>query len=284
MESGAAVEVHAHLAADACDDDRYPRLAGEWLVGCEHGGDVDAAWSLRTGERVELDAGRAPGVGDGVVYAADGRAWRLPDPRPGGPLGAGVPVAPPAVDGTRVAVAYADHLERYTLGDHVRPHLEARPLPWYAPALAGPLVAWVERSRETGEDVWVAGEDDQRRLLAGGPGDQRHVVGAGDWLAWVEPGAVVRHHVRTGETTRFPADTGFRAPPALGPDGVVCWEDRAELRAGGDIDLRCSDGLHLDRPGDQRAPSRSAGWLAFHEGKWVMLLRLPPTPKLDAAP
>ena len=47
---------------------------------------------------------------------------------------------------------------------------------------------------------------------------------------------------------------------------VVCWEDRGPLRAGtGDIDVRCSDGMEVARPGDQRAPARWGPWLLFRE-------------------
>lgn len=267
----------AWLGEADCDDDRYPRLAGEWVVWCASAGRVDRATHLLTGAEVRLDAGTAPGVGPGEVYAVGGGHWTLPEAAPAEavPWVRPGPIAPPAVGGGRVAVLYADHVEHYRAGDRSRTHVDAHPLPWYPPALAAGAVAWVERTRETGEDVWLAGDDRAARVLAGGPGDQRHVVGDGDWLAWVEPGAVVLHHLPTGAQTRFAADTGFRAPPTLS-DGVVCWEERAALLQGGDVDLVCSDGWTLRRPGDQRSPSRHRGWLLFHEGPRAMVYEVDP--------
>lgn len=262
----------AALGADRCDDPRYPALAGEWVVGCDAAGAVDVAVHAATGARVALDGGGAPALGPGVVYAVGrGRGlWRLPDPAPTGELLlAEPPIAPPATDGETVVLAFVDHLEVFPVGGS-RVHVEGRPLPWYPPAVAGGRVAWVERRPGSGEDIRVAGPGGAATWLAAGPGDQRHVIADGDGFAWVDGDDLVRE--RGGRTE---AAAGFDAPPTA--DGTAaCWEDRAGLAGGGDIDIVCTDLGRLVRPGDQRAPSRHGEWLLFREGRHLWLARLGP--------
>ena len=148
---------------------------------------------------------------------------------------------------------------------------KAAPLGWYLPALAWPAVAWVEQG--VGEDIWWLPDatSGQPALLAGGPGHQRHVVGAGTWLAWVDGGDLVRMNLASGERTHIETETGFNAPPTLTNDGVLCWE----VRDGADIDIHCSDGLEINDPGHQTWPSRHKDWLIYREGDELHLVTRP---------
>ncbi len=276
---GVALPVHA--LTHACTDLRYPALAGAWIVGCGPDGRVDRALSLATGREVRLPrALDAPALGPAVVYApgpaggfwvlgADGSVKsvdvaRLRD----------IAVAPAATDGAHVAVLSADKVQAFPTEARSRPTFEVRARGWYAPALAWPWVAWVEDAGGGDEDVLAIDvqEGGDPRVLGGGTGHQRHVVGSGAFLAWVEPDEVVLWDSSTDTRTSYPAQTGFRAPLALWQD-VICWE----TRAGADVDIECSDGVEVGGSGDQLSPSRWDRWLLFHQDgrTWLYTAPLP---------
>lgn len=273
-----AVPIYA-LDAGACRDDRYPALSGPWLVGCGADGRVDRAVHLGTRAEVRFvgDAGAVPGLGGGAVYdAANARLWRLPGTEPTQVAHLGEPpVGPPATDGAHLAVAFADHVEAFDAAAATRLHTDARPLPGAQVAMAWPWVAWVQAEANTGEDVWVKGAGPKARPLARGPGAEWHVAGDERWLAWAGEGAVWVEDPARGERRRHDADTGFLGELSMwGP--VVCWEERALLRANvGDIDVACSDGVLVRRPGDQVAPQRLGPWVVFREAGHVMLATVP---------
>jgi hypothetical protein len=276
--AGSAPGAHAlplyDVDADRCRDARYPTLSGPWVVGCSATGRVDRAYDLRTRTTIALsEGGEAPGVGGGAVWVPTRGAWQLPTPTadPAVLHFADEPVGPPATDGLHGAAAFADHVETFVLTDHLRVHTEAAPIPWYRTALAWPWSAWIEDGGASHEDVWMRTPEGTRRPLARTDRRERHVAGDDRWFAWVDDAGVYVEAPDTGERRFYPADTGFAGGLALwGP--VACWEDRSALRAGtGDIDVRCSDGLSLSRPGNQMAPARLGPWLLFREDGRVML-------------
>ncbi len=279
------------LQAGRCADDHYPALAGAWVVGCVGSDAVNVAVSLVDGRVVTLtDPVASPGLGDGWLWAP-GRApgaWALPAATRGrlpglAPLvivpfeGVSAPAVLRSELGASAAVAYADHVEVIDLLVSAWPRYSAHPLPGEPVAVGPGWAAWTERGAN-GEDVWVVGDAvdaAEPRVLAGGPGDQHFVSGAGSVLWYVDARFVWRQDLRETMPTSFPADTGFQAPLAVSADGTfACWEDRAGLRDGGDIDLRCTSGLVLDRAGDQRWPSIGGGFLAWREGTQVIVGRL----------
>jgi hypothetical protein len=250
-----------------CEDDRYPALAGAFVLGCTHGL-VDVALDLAAGTLSTLDPalGEAPGLGPGEAFAAGPRAvtWRSGASQLGDP--ARDAVGPAAVAAGLIAVPYGDGIERFELGESTRRRVPARPLPWYPMALAAGIAAWVQADPLTGQDIWTLGTDGQQRPLARDAADARHVAGSGRWLGWVEPAGVRVQDMATGERRAHPADTGFHAGISLwGP--VACWEERGRLRSGeGDVGVRCSDGLSVDDRGDELNPSRWGPWLVYARG------------------
>lgn len=282
----------AFLSADRCDDDRYPALAGAWAVGCVGDGGVNVAVSLRDARVVTLAAPvAAPALGNGWLWTpgAPAGAWRLPDPvrRAHGvvsthdpvttivPEGSVATAAVGTVDGVPTAVVpYADHIDVIALSAASWPSRPAHPVPGEPVALGDGWAAWTERTRERGADVWLL-VGDQAAAVAAGPGDQRLVAGSARYLWWVDGAEVVRHEVQGGAEVRYPAQTGFGAGLAVDPaDGsVACWEDRRALDTTG-VDLWCSNGAHLDRPGDQRAPHMAEGFLLWREGEQVLAAAL----------
>ncbi len=266
------------IDARGCADARFPAFAGPWLVSCSRSGLVDTALNVATGESATIsDPARSPGVSNGVLFATGQTPglWRLA----AGEVHADASVSsvptpslvPPISDGTLGAAAFSDHLQVWPLAEKVRKHLDARPLPGYALATAAGLVAWVERSALTGEDVWIRTSPGVAIPLARSPNNERHVVGSDRWFAWVDGRDVVVQDMALSERRRYGADAGFVTAPSMwGP--VACWEDRAAFRAGtGDIDVHCSDGVEVGGVHDQRAPSRWGPYLAYRQDGLMML-------------
>lgn len=289
------VEPLYHIRPGACANPDFPRLAGAWVVWCSaEGGPVDRAWSLVRRETWRLDeAVNDPVVAPGLLYRPDlePRLWRLPlessdtstddssepsrNVSPSHPPGRLAQVLGHQIttDGIRAAYLGDGRVETWTLGESSRQSVPARPTRGSAPAIGGGRVIW-EEGAET-PSIWALVEGKRARYSADGA---RRPVGSDAWLGWVEPGAVVVDHPERSERRRFPAETGFEHPPSLwGP--VVCWEDRTGVpecpscatAAPPDIELRCSDGLRLERPGHQRMPQRYGPWLLFREGESLFL-------------
>ena len=299
---GPGVAVPLYGLDHACQDARYPALAGPWVVACGPDGRVDRALSLLTGVEVSLPIRPiSPGLGEGSPGLDEGLLLAVGDPAglvrlsPQGATLADLPrihtpvTAPPATDGRRGALVAEDRVSAWPLEAASRVTHAARPVGWYPPALAGTLLAWVEDGGVDGEDVWAldlaaakaadkaSGEAAAPRPLAAGPGHQRHVVASGTTMAWVEPGALVVLDTVSGERRRLPVDTGFSAPPALWRD-VACWEERPAAGAEGEangVDIRCSDGVTAEGPGHQRWPSRYGPWLLYREGDQPWLRTAP---------
>ncbi|MCB9796265.1 MAG: hypothetical protein H6741_26525 [Alphaproteobacteria bacterium] len=257
-----------------CVDARATRLAGIWATGCG-AGVVDRAQQLVSGEQLRLERGvTLPAIGPGLLWAM-GRpygAWFLPAVAPvsTGPLLQEALVSPPATDGRRVALLTQDAVTTSSLGENTRQRSAARPAPWYPPAVSERWVAWVDAgARDTsGEDIHVLGPDDLSPLpLVAKAGHQRHVAASERWLAWIEDDAVAVQDLTAPERRSHAADAHTaRGLSSWGP--VACWEQWT----GAEVDLACSDGLVVQRPGDQRGPSRFGPWLLFREGPQVLLV------------
>lgn len=260
-----------------CLDPRYPALAGPWVVGCGLDGRVDRALSLRSGRELALPSSLSqPALAEGLLVAVGREAavYRLSEDGASStdaPLVAGTSIGPPATDGQRAALLSEGRVSAWQLHERSRPLFEAHPLPWFRPALSDSHLAWVGDGGPDLEDIWALDLTRPRSrptVLAAGRGSQRHVVGHGVHLAWVDDDGIVILDTSRGERTRFPADTGFGAPPTLW-EGIVCWEERPShppQEDGPGVDILCSDGLRADGPGHQRWPSRFGPWLLYREG------------------
>jgi len=259
-----------------CQDPRYPRLAGEWAVGCGPSGRVDRALHLATRRTVALEGGAvSPGVAPGVVYAPtrDHGLWRLPsgETDPQAPLVPLAGIAPPATDGDRVALALADGLQLFRLDERIRHTWDASPAPWYPPALDGELVAWVTR-QDGSEDIWAL-VDDQAVPVATTAAHERHVAVSGDLVGWVSDDGVHTWDARTGARQAWPTDAHTTRRLSL-HDGVACWE----AWNGVDVDVACSDGVRWGGEGHQRSPDRQGGQLLVMDRGRALLLVLPEAP------
>jgi len=282
--SGIAVPVHDF--GQECQDPRYPALAGPWIVGCGPSGRVDRALSLESGRELRLPASlSAPALADGLVLSVGLEAAIIRLEESGArqldlPLVFSASSAPPATNGTLAAMLSEGRASVWTLEDRSRPLYDARPAAWFPPALSTTHLAWVQDAGEDLEDIWGLDlrSDRPRPIpLALGPSSQRHVVGSGHFLAWVEPEAIVLLETDSGERTRIPARTGFSAPPSLW-EGVVCWEERPTHpphEEGDGVDILCSDRLRADGPGHQRWPSRFGPWLLYRQDGELWLRTAP---------
>lgn len=283
---GQAVPLHAF--GSACEDPRYPALAGAWVVGCGPDGRVDRALSLATGRELSLPRSfRHPGLGEALVVGAGDEAAVVRLAEDGAHLDEGVrvrgaPTAPPVTDGQRLAMTEEGRVSAWPLSATVRQPRSAEPIGWMPPALAGHWLAWIDDE----ERLWRMDLDAARPAAEPVPavdGPQRHVVGSETHLAWVEGEDLVLVDLATESATRIPARTGFSAAPSLWRD-VLCWEERPAhgvLEEGDGVDIRCSDGLQAGGPGHQRWPSRWGPYLLYRQdgGLWLRV-----TPETPASP
>lgn len=252
----------------ACADPRFPRVVGEWAVGCGPTGAVDRAVHLPSRRTVTLPTALthpcaddrqlwAPGQPDARVLLGPVEPSLAPAPRLTSPAG------PCGISGDRVAVQDAEGLR---VGDAEGPWTRLDTVPYGGAPLAvtQELVAWVAAIGDGQPQVWCwAGAAAPQPLGAVG---SRHVIAAAGRLAWVEPTAVVIWDPTTQVAHRSPAQTGFSA--GLGFDGeVACWEERGAH----DVDLRCSDGRRITGPGHQRGPSVSGRYLLYNNNGHVFL-------------
>jgi hypothetical protein len=240
-------------------------------LGCKGSAQPNRAQHVLDGRQVEFPAlGKTWGHGAGRLVDLSTRRNLL--------LGEGVekllplstrPHAPMTTDGDTLLLSSPGKLEWMRIGSRERQEVPgAKPAPWYAPAISGDFIAWVQRGEEdTGEDIWSFSiSEGKAKPLAQSPAHERHVVVDGDWVAWLTDNTIHLLDGKSGAHQRFEGQ--FNSNEGLGlSDGLLCWEARIE----GDLDIHCSDGLHLKRPGDQRRPSLWRGWLLFHEGEDALL-------------
>lgn len=255
-----------------CLDPRYPRLAGEWAVGCGPSGRVDRAVHLESRRTVLLeDAAVSPAVAPGVLYAPtrDHGVWRLPGAGtvPDAPLVPQAGIAPAATDGVRVALSVEDGVQLFRLDEKLRRTWPATPAPWYPPAIDGPLVAWVDVASGS-EDV-LALIGDQVVALAATGRHERHVAVSGTHVAWIDDLGVHGWDSATDQRWSVAADAHTSRRLSLDGD-VACWEGWN----GVDVDVVCSDGLRWSGPGHQRGPDRQGDWLLVVDQGNALLLDL----------
>jgi hypothetical protein len=296
----------AQVDADGCLDDRFPRLAGHWLLYCE-AGRLDRALHLPTRTRMTLqDAARSPGAsgatdGSATLFDPAIGTWRLPSLpvgeasiSPEAVLGLTGPFAgPPGVGTVHAAVVWADRVEVALLGAQraVRMRTPARAVAGEEVALVETpgspqgeaLAAWVEDAGADGFDIVGTTGRGDRVPLSTGPGDARLLASDGRSVAWVEQDAVVVVDAASRDRVRHEANTGFLHAPTLDAD-VACWEERPPAGCPGDVDIRCSDGTTVGGPGDQLAPSLARGVLVFREGRTLRALTLDQNAAPSTAP
>lgn len=122
-------------------------------------------------------------------------------------------------------------------------------------------IAWVSSGFEGRRELWWLNSHAELPIaLDVGHTDPHHPVTDGTRIAWVSDGAIKTFHPQSGERTRIEAQTGFHSPPTF-DEGTLCWEDRSTT----DVDILCSDGMHLKRAGHQTRPVRHGTTLFFFE-------------------
>ena len=239
-------------------------------MGCRGSARPNRAQHIITHEKIAFEPpGTSWGIGAGVIIdLSKRRVWSInEEKKPIQPISSQAH-APIATDGKHMLISSAEKLEWMEIGSKTRRTIpNARPAPWYPPAISQSTTAWVQWHPKTGEDIWTYTlHDAQPKPLAQSKAHERHVVADGNWVAWLTDDAVFLHNQETGQLQEFSGQVNSNERLSIS-NGIVCWEAHTEE----DIDIFCSDGLHLRRKGDQRRPSRWMDWLLFHEGENTLL-------------
>jgi hypothetical protein len=135
-------------------------------------------------------------------------------------------------------------------------------------SLSGDLVAW-EQPGAGGRDVGLLTFSTGAVTLLAGAGDEHGPSAGGDWVAWIDGGAVRLRDAAGAVTTAWPAgalEVGLWHQRG-GATGVlaITVDDGA---AGTDLVVVDEAGLELgrlDRPGDQVNPHAWGDWVAFED-------------------
>ena len=139
------------------------------------------------------------------------------------------------------------------------------------PVVLNEGIAWVSSGLEGRRELWwLNSPSDLPIALDVGHTDPHHPVTDGVRIAWVSDGAIKTFDPETGERTRLEAETGFHSPPTF-DNGTLCWEVRSDT----DVDILCSDGIHLKRTGHQTRPIRHGSKLFFYEDGRLWVWKVP---------
>jgi hypothetical protein len=258
-----------------CSDERFPKISGDWIVGCRGRGTITRAWNLRGRFGVQFEPmGRHPALFDGLVVdfesglAVDLNMESCSSPDESSctatqiqPFRTDV-VGPFHMNGEMVSVSVREGLYFFEYGSNQRELLPSNPASWYPPAAGAGWVAWTEPSSVSGVERGMFWSLQTVAPLEIGNSEEnvRHLTSSGDYLAWIEDSSVVIAQVRDGliaSEERTDSDAHSSSGLSLS-GGVACWE------AWGDgIDIECSDGRRLGGEGNQRYPSHSDDWLVY---------------------
>jgi|GEM_PF-5903121 len=251
----------------SCIDPRFPTIHKGWIVGCNPQGEISELYHVESMRRQRLQV-ESEFVGfdpiEGKIMHGRAGVWDLKSqeqqrfPRITEKLSA------PAM-GKNGVWAYTTETSISIIEGRKKIQIEAYPRGWYPPAWWGNSIVWVEDDGSGGEDLWMLTDRQQAQVLRGGDIAQRHPVGSGDRLAWIEGERVGIWTFGEPEAQFFPASVVDRL--ALSAERL-CWSQR-----GVDIDIHCADGFSLERPGNQIWPAIWEGFLLFREGEQLMLYR-----------
>ena len=254
---------------EVCENGRLPALAGGWAIGC---GSEPGSWraqSLADQRRIEWPAPEgAWGLFDRGLIDLKAKTIRSFDghDEPIHPISS--PIHAPLVsDGNRLLFSGKRGLELSHIGSAQRQAIQgASPAPWFPPALHPQGVFWVQFQEGEARIWWLPEGEETARAFATEPGSQRHPISDGESIAWLGDQTLTLRNLQTGDEQVF--EGAFHSNERLAlSEGLLCWEALAE----NDIDLHCSNGLHLERDNHQRRPSLWREWLLFHEGEQALL-------------
>jgi hypothetical protein len=256
-----------------CTDPRLPTLSGPWAIGCKGESTPNRAQHIQSGQQLEFPAlGQHWGHGEGVLVDHSNRLfWRIgEETREKLSPFSSKTHAPLTSDGVRLVISSQEKLEWMNLGNNQRFVVpKANPAPWYTAAISGDHIAWVQKENaQASENIWLYSIQEKRSWAAAKSDEnERHVAIQGDEIAWLTDTAVHLFNIQSQAHAIFPGRVHSNENLSLSK-GVVCWEALEKEN----IDVHCSDGLHLKRPGDQRHPSRWNEWLLVHEGNTALLV------------
>lgn len=254
---------------ETCAQGRLPTLSGGWAIGCGTAETPQRAIQLMTQARSEFSppAG-AWGISHGILLDLHSKSFFLPGEEQQRLTPVSSPIHAPLIsDGESLLLSGPNGLEHMALGGNERQTIpDSNPAPWYSPAINDHGMFWVELQNGKEELWWTPHETAHPKRFIPSDKAMRHVVAEGDFVGWMSDDAVYLKNLETNHTVEIPGTVHSNDTLALS-EGILCYEAGTE----NGLDIFCSNGLHLERPGDQRNPSLWKQWLLFHEGQHALL-------------
>ena len=262
-----------HKANAVCANHRFPALAGPWVVTCDKRQRIARAVSVEGHAEHSFEPTSHAGTGFGQILLPGHGLYRFGQDGDASPIPIPASALHPVTNGTNLAWVSTDQQVHWTQ-DGQKPHVieTSKARIGTQPAATHAGVGWVADSANQDADLWwYDATTSTSSILDGGAGDQHHPIADGPWLMWVSDGDIHLWNTETHARQHIPTETGFNASPTLS-NGVACWETRRERHQSRDIDIVCSDGVHVDMPGHQTHPQRWGRHLLFRDQGQLMLL------------
>ena len=248
-----------------CLDSRHPAMSNKWVSSCNGQGKIDALFSIETEEMTVLDKPvlNVGSVGSFAWAGINGGSWTGSDLDKRYRLTREL-IAPPSVNDQWVVGVTDKAVVIKNIHTQKLDHIEANPKPWYPPAIQESGVAWVNDDGQGGEDIWLwSFEREAIEVLASGSAWQRSIAAWDDHWGWAEDDGI---HILTISTGEHQIQSGQVVDGPIAWESGLCWT-AIVLE---DVDVFCSDGSHLKRPGEQRWPYRTGMDVVFQEQGKVM--------------
>jgi hypothetical protein len=269
------VAVPVPWVSGECIDERFPKISGDWVVGCKGRGTITRAWNLRGRFGVQFEGmGTHPALSDGLIIDFEGglvvdlntELCLVPD----GSACSAIPsqslntpiVGPYHMNGDSVSVTVREGVSFFTYGSNQRELLAANPSSWYPSAVGSGWLAWTEPSTESGVERGMFWSRQIVTPVEIGSREEnvRHLTSSGSYLAWIEDSSVVIGRVIDGElATEAHVSSDAHTSSSLSlNNGIACWESWGE-----GVDIECSNGRSVGGDGHQRYPSHNDDWLIY---------------------
>jgi hypothetical protein len=247
-----------------CSNPRFPTVLDTMVLGCGPDGSVDRMMSLHDQKIVDLPEKNNWSTGE-VLF------------RTGSPGGIWDPTSKRWVS-DRILVQNAVGRSQFGLiavlgeteillrekDERIQYQRAAKPIGWHPPAITNNVVAWIEGLEQDAKIViWHWQEGDKITTISSI--SPLYLYSDESRLVWNEPNRIRIYNTETKQSDEIEVSNiqGLTVDSNL-----ICWSEWVEK----DLDIRCDDGFHLRREGNQEWPQLHATGLYFRENGVLMWL------------
>lgn len=263
---GTEIPIPVHGVNNKCNDPRFPLVLSEVVIGCGIDGEVDRAMSLHDQKVHLLPEKNQWSTGEILFRVGNpGGIWDLEEQRW---IGYRI-VTENAVATSKsdwIAVLGEEEMLVRNRSENTQFRHPARSIGWHPPAITNDVIAWIEGVGDTGQIVlWYWKEGNKTITISSQ--SPLYLYSSSNRLVWSEPKQIQIYHTKSAKREAISVENiqGIAVN-----DERICWSEWM----GNDLDIRCDDGFHLKRKGNQQWPQLLDTGLYFREEGVLMWLPL----------